>query len=290
MTQAATLGADRVVAPIGALPQAATRIDAEGPVRTHELEIEVDALHLDSTSFAQLVRAAGGEPDGVADAIAAIVAERGKMHNPETGSGGVLVGTVVGTGPDYPDPPSPGTRVVTLASLTLTPLRLDDVGPVDLSTPRVAARGRAYLPSSASWAAVPDDLPLETVLATLDVCGAPSHTRALAGPGQTVVVLGAGHAGLLSLVAAREAVGESGRVVAVDAAESLFVPGRPAKVVDTTGAGDCFCGVLAAGLASGLPMARALERANAAAAISVTRPGAVSSLPTADEIDGLLAQ
>jgi ribokinase len=59
-------------------------------------------------------------------------------------------------------------------------------------------------------------------------------------------------------------------------------------VIDTTGAGDCFCGVLAAGLSKGLDLRLALERANAAAAISVTRMGAISSMPSAEEVDALL--
>lgn len=60
-------------------------------------------------------------------------------------------------------------------------------------------------------------------------------------------------------------------------------------VVDATAAGDAFCGTLAAALASGLPGAAALRRANAAGALAVTRRGALPSLPTAAEIDALLA-
>ena len=58
--------------------------------------------------------------------------------------------------------------------------------------------------------------------------------------------------------------------------------------VDTVGAGDCFGGVLAASLASGLTPGDALERAAAAAAISVTRRGAQTSMPTGREIDELV--
>jgi ribokinase len=58
--------------------------------------------------------------------------------------------------------------------------------------------------------------------------------------------------------------------------------------IDTVGAGDCFCGVFAAGLAAGLPVAAALRRASAGAALSTTRRGAQDSLPTAAEIDAFL--
>ena len=59
--------------------------------------------------------------------------------------------------------------------------------------------------------------------------------------------------------------------------------------VDTVGAGDCFCGVFAAGLAAGLPVRMALVRASAAAAISTTRHGAQDSMPTATEVDAFIA-
>lgn len=66
----------------------------------------------------------------------------------------------------------------------------------------------------------------------------------------------------------------------------IVVPGTAVPVVDTTGAGDCFLGVLAASLARGLDLGPALHRANRAAARSVQRTGAVDAMPTAEQIDG----
>ena len=63
----------------------------------------------------------------------------------------------------------------------------------------------------------------------------------------------------------------------------------PVKAVDTTGAGDTFVGVLAAGLAQGLPVDEALRRGQAAAAIAVMRRGAQSAMPSADEVAAALA-
>lgn len=62
------------------------------------------------------------------------------------------------------------------------------------------------------------------------------------------------------------------------------------RAVDATAAGDTFCGTLAAALAAGVAMPDALKRANAAAAISVTRKGAQPSIPSATEVDAMLAQ
>lgn len=76
--------------------------------------------------------------------------------------------------------------------------------------------------------------------------------------------------------------------LAVVGEETLRVPGRPVTPVDTTGAGDCFVGTLAAALARGLPFADALAAANAAASLSVQREGAGPSMPSAEEIAGAL--
>jgi ribokinase len=62
------------------------------------------------------------------------------------------------------------------------------------------------------------------------------------------------------------------------------VPGVPIVAVDTTGAGDAFCGALATFLAEGATIVEAARRANAVAAVSVTWPGAQASFPTRQEV------
>jgi ribokinase len=76
---------------------------------------------------------------------------------------------------------------------------------------------------------------------------------------------------------------------AAEHGERIHVPARRVEVRDTTGAGDCFVGVLGAALDRGASLAEALRRAGAAASISCTRSGSQGSLPTAAEIDGVLA-
>ena len=66
-------------------------------------------------------------------------------------------------------------------------------------------------------------------------------------------------------------------------------PARNVAVVDTTGAGDCFCGALAASLARGATLPAAVKFANAAASICVQRIGAGPAMPTLSEVEALLA-
>ncbi len=76
----------------------------------------------------------------------------------------------------------------------------------------------------------------------------------------------------------------------VQGGTTVEIPAIPVQAMDTTGAGDCWCGVLAAGLDRGLALEAAMRRASAAAALACTRPGAASACPMAAETDALLAQ
>ena len=93
----------------------------------------VDRLILDSTSAKDLRLSSSHRgkmpaqhmPVAPIDRVRDIVVQRGKMHNPTTNSGGVLLGTVVAVGAQSPLPLRVGDRVVPLASLTCIPLHLD---------------------------------------------------------------------------------------------------------------------------------------------------------------------
>ena len=84
--------------------------------------------------------------------------------------------------------------------------------------------------------------------------------------------------------------GAAGAWLAEPGAAPLFSPAFPADAVDTTAAGDTFTGFFLAARAANSPYEAALRRANAAAAIAVSRAGAAPSVPTAAEVDALLAE
>ena len=69
---------------------------------------------------------------------------------------------------------------------------------------------------------------------------------------------------------------------------SAEAPSRKVKAIDTTGAGDTFCGCFLACLQLGRPLEACLHAAAAAAAIAVSRPGASASIPTMDEVTAFL--
>jgi L-erythro-3,5-diaminohexanoate dehydrogenase len=150
-------------------------------------------------------------------AVLDIVASRGKMQNPVTGSGGMLTGVVDEAGPASPLGLKPGDQIATLVSLSLTPLVITDgLASWDGRSEQVPCAGHAILFGRSIAAVLPADLPADLALAVMDVCGAPALThRVVAGhaagghpgsPGPVVAVLGAaGKSGSLSAAAARRA-------------------------------------------------------------------------------------
>ena len=232
------IGTHRAVDPPGALPQQARRLDPSPPLQDDEIEIAVDYLNIDSASWRQIRDECAGDADAMAARIMEIVRAAGKMHNPVTGSGGMLVGTVSAVGAHRTEP-EVGTRLATLVSLTLTPLELTRIVELDPRSEKVKVEGRAILFGSGNYAEVPDDLPEAAVLGVLDVCGAPAWMAQMAEPGTDVLVIGAGgKSGMLACAEAVRSVGPDGRVVGLcwpeDTAGGAKDAGAHAVVADCT--------------------------------------------------------
>ena len=244
-TTSSPLGVHRVLEPAGeSLPQAARVLDASPQIWDDEVRIDVETLNLDAASFRQLHDKHGGDGDAIRAEVLDIVGARGKMQNPVTGSGGMLIGTVAEVGPRSTLGLAPGDRVATLVSLSLTPLAITDgLERWDGLGERVPAAGHAILFGRSIAAKLPEDLSPELALMVMDVCGAPAlvartvrsyagrapfaaASGAASGEGTSVVVLGgAGKSGSLSLAAAADA-GATRRVAVVrDEAEAALLEG-----------------------------------------------------------------
>ncbi len=191
------------------LPQAAHRLDTRRELWPDETRIRIEKLNLDAASFRQLERKHGGDGDAVRAEVLEIVGARGKMQNPETGSGGMLVGVVEEVGEGSPLGLHVGDRVATLVSLSLTPLVIEDgLTRWDGRGEQVPCDGYAVLFGRSIAAVLPDDLDPDLSLSVMDVCGAPALTARVVRDydAPTVAVIGGGgKSGSLSLAAARAA-------------------------------------------------------------------------------------
>jgi L-erythro-3,5-diaminohexanoate dehydrogenase len=238
-------GTSRVVGQPGVLPQRAAVLDTTLPLRPGEVLIDVERLNIDAASFKQLKEAAHGDPQQIAAAVLGIVRERGKMQNPVTGSGGMLIGRVREVHPAHPHAAElrPGDRIATLVSLTLTPLRIDEVKAIHVGIDRLDVRGQAILFASGIYARLPDDMPDALALAALDVAGAPALIARYVRPGMRILVLGAGKSGALCLAQARESLAGTGQLLAMDIAAPALDTLNQLGLCDVTLVADATQGV-----------------------------------------------
>ena len=218
MKKGSPYGTHRVLEPLGVLPQGAWKIDNAMAIFDNEILIDVSALNIDAASFTQIKQEAKGDLAKVEHIVRGIVEQRGKMHNPVTGSGGMLIGTVREIGPAIAGKIDlkVGDKIATLVSLSLTPLRIDEVVKIHLQQDQIEIRGQAILFETGLYAKLPEDIPEKLALAILDVAGAPAQTARLVQKGDTVVVIGGGgKSGTLCMYEARKRAGISGCVIGV---------------------------------------------------------------------------
>lgn len=216
-------GIHRVISPEGVLTQAAYKIDNDmDKLYSNEIICDVISLNIDSASFTQIEEACNKYPEKIKEMIMSIVGERGKMQNPVTGSGGMFIGKVAYIGEDLKDRDlKVGDKIASLVSLSMTPLKIEEIKEIHMDIDRVDVVAKAVLFESAIYAKLPDDMSEALALAALDVAGAPAQAAKLVKPGDSVLVLGAaGKSGILCCYEAMKRVGPTGRVVALVRRES----------------------------------------------------------------------
>ncbi len=210
-------GVHRVIEPAGVLPQAAQKLDNAMEIYSNEILIDVLTLNIDSASFTQVKKACNNDKNQMKEMILGIVSERGKMQNPVTGSGGMLIGKVKEIGPDFPDKNlKVGDKIATLVSLTLTPLKINQIKDIKIDADQVDVDAQAILFESGIYSVIPNDMPEKLALAALDVAGAPAQVAKLVKEGNSVAIVGAGgKSGILCCYQAMKNAGPNGKVIAI---------------------------------------------------------------------------
>ncbi|MDR3242866.1 MAG: zinc-binding dehydrogenase [Clostridiales Family XIII bacterium] len=220
MEHGSPFGTHRVISPKGVLPQPADVVDNNMEIYDNEVLIDVKTLNVDSASFTQIESQANGNIEKIKDIMKGIVARAGKLKNPVTGSGGMLIGAVNEIGPAYKGNLKVGDKLATLVSLSLTPLVIDEILEVRPKIDQIDIKGQAILFQSGIYAVLPEDMPETLALSVLDVAGAPAQTARLVQSGDTVVVIGGGgKSGLLCLYEAKKRAGVAGKVICIGGSE-----------------------------------------------------------------------
>lgn len=215
MLEANIYGINRSLIPRLSNLEKAWKVDTSLPILDNEILIEVSVLNLNKASFEQIYETARGNRQTMAELILNIVRERGKLHNPVTGTGGMFEGLVMEMGASYKKSSKlkVGDRVISLVSLIATPIIIDEIKYIDFEYGQVFVKGKAILFKNSPIIKSPDKLPLKITLAALDIAGTPATVNRLVKKDQKVLVIGADNrGGFLSAIAARKKLENTGRL------------------------------------------------------------------------------
>ena len=194
-------GFHRVIQPSGVIPQAALQID-NTPQILHPAEIllRVNLINLDSSGMTQL----RSRNMDIGEQVMNIVSQRGKLHNPVTNSGGVLVGEIeeIGEGVDPGFELKQGDTIIPVVSTSTLPLSLDKV--LEIKGDQLVVEGCAILFDGMAYSGLPEDFDIKLALSAIDISSIVPQVYRSTQDVDTILVIGAGKSGLTALTAARE--------------------------------------------------------------------------------------
>jgi|GEM_PF-383987 len=211
-------GISRSIEPKASLPQPAWKLDNTMVLGSSEVLIDVKIININLVSFNEILEAAEFQEERIKSRILEIIKERGKLHNPVTGTGGMLYGRVVQMGESYPN--NYGLKVddeiISLTSLSLTPIKIDRILAIDYKNAQLEVDGKCILFANSPIIKKPEDLPLKLVIYTLDEAGAPFRTYRIVKKNQRVLIIGAnGKIGLLCAYAAKDKLAGTGSLTGI---------------------------------------------------------------------------
>jgi len=209
-------GINRSIEPRGSPPQPAWKLDNTMELNPNELLVDVKIININLVSFNEIGEETKFQDERFKARIMEIISERGKLHNPVTGTGGMFYGQVLKMGDQYPNryDVREGDKIISLMSLSATPIKLQKIISVDYESAQLEVIGQCILFENAPLIKKPEDLPLKLIVAAMDEAGAPTRTFGAVQENQDVLIMGAsGKVGLLCAFAAKDKLNGTGRVV-----------------------------------------------------------------------------
>lgn len=135
-------GVSRVLEPKGTIPAAAWKIDNRRPLGRGEICVRLETVHIEWDNFCQICSHCGYDSTRIRARIMQIIQQRGKLHNPYTGSGGLFMGVIEEIGPETDAGDfKRGDRVFSLSSLTGVAMHLDRIDSIDFNYGQIECQG-----------------------------------------------------------------------------------------------------------------------------------------------------
>lgn len=162
-------GANRVMEPKGVTPVMAWKLDNDRKVRAGEIRVSLETVHIEWDNFNQICSYCSYDEVRIKARIMQIVQQRGKLHNPYTGSGGLFMGTIeeIGEGTDAGNLKA-GNRVYSLSSLTGVVMHLDEIKSIDYHYGQIDCTGYVICFEATSIVKYEGDISPKYLLSAVD--------------------------------------------------------------------------------------------------------------------------
>lgn len=146
------------------LPIMAWKLNTEPKIKRDEMLVSVEKIHLERNSLRQIIYSVGNDEQKIKQQIMSIISERGKLHNPFTGTGGTLYGRIKEIGKDFNQKAEIGDKVLITTSATMIPLFLKEIKSIDLIYGSMEVEGHCILFNKYNYLTDFDEKNIETML------------------------------------------------------------------------------------------------------------------------------
>ena len=187
-----TYGIKRVLEPQHVLPTSAWRLDNSRNIYPDELRVSIKRIHLEGTGFEQICTEVNDNEKKIKQQIIDIVIRRGKLHNPVTDTGGLVMGVIEEIGSEYHNPQGlkVGDKIICNVSVASVPMYIEDITSLNKAFNQVEATGYAIVHDLIPLVKIPEELPLDLMMFTFDQSGTLYRLHQLIGDSKKFLVVG----------------------------------------------------------------------------------------------------
>ena len=188
----ATYGIKRVLEPKNVLPTSAWKLDNGRNIFPDELRVSIKRIHLEGTGFKQICTESNDDEKKIKQNIIDMVIRRGKLHNPVTDTGGLVMGVVEEIGAEYDNRENlkTGDLIICNASAASIPLYIEEITGVNKAFNQLEAKGYAIIHSLIPIVKAPKDVPVDMLMFTFDQSGTLYRLHKLAERKKKFLIVG----------------------------------------------------------------------------------------------------
>ena len=185
-------GIKRVLEPQHVLPTSAWKLDNGRNIYPDELKVSIKRIHLEGTGFKQICTESNDDEKKIKQTIVDMVIRRGKLHNPITDTGGLVMGVVEEIGPEYNNVNElkVGELVICNASAASLPMYIEDIVSIDRAYNQVEAKGYVMLHNHIPVVKTPEGISSEMLMFAFDQSGTLYRLKSLLGENKKFLIVG----------------------------------------------------------------------------------------------------